>query len=474
MRILPAIVSLSLLLPTTMAVGQGTGARPNIILCMADDLGWGDTGYNGHPVLRTPHLDQMAREGIRFDRFYSAAPVCSPTRAGSLTGRHPFRQGVYTANAGHLKPGEIDLAEILKEHGYATGHFGKWHLGTLTKEVVESNRGGPRGRAHYSPPWENGFDECFSTEAKVPTWDPMVKPAKGASSQGWNVLTEGRAREHYGTHYWEGPGIQVTANLAGDDSRIILDRALPFMRRSVEGGKPFFAVLWFHAPHLPVVAGPDHAALYAGEDDYTRNYYGCITALDEQVGRLRDELRGLEVDRRTMLWFCSDNGPEGQAGSAPGSAGPYRGRKRSLYEGGVRVPGLLVWPDRFGEPRVVTEPCVTSDYLPTILDVLGIEVPALQGRPVDGISLLALLEGRVSGRPSPIGFQSGKQQAWSGNRHKLYTPDGGRTWELYDLQADPAETQNLVGELPEVVRSMQAELQQWIESCRVSDQGADY
>ncbi|MHC4499432.1 MAG: sulfatase-like hydrolase/transferase, partial [Planctomycetota bacterium] len=151
--------------------------RPNVVLVMTDDQGWGDVGYNGHPVLKTPNLDQMAEEGIRFERFYSGAPVCSPTRGSCLTGRHPFRYGIYHANVGHMKKDEITLAEVLKMQGCATGHFGKWHLGTLTKTVKESNRGGKRGAAHYSPPWENGFDECFSTEAKVPTWDPMVRPA---------------------------------------------------------------------------------------------------------------------------------------------------------------------------------------------------------------------------------------------------------------------------------------------------------
>jgi arylsulfatase A-like enzyme len=149
-----------------LASKRNSSARPNVILVMTDDQGWADTGYNGHPVLKTPNLDQVAKEGIRFERFYSGAPVCSPTRGSCLTGRHPYRYGIYHANVGHMKKQEIVLAEVLKMQGYTTGHFGKWHLGTLTKTVEESNRGGKRGAAHYSPPWENGFDECFSTEAR--------------------------------------------------------------------------------------------------------------------------------------------------------------------------------------------------------------------------------------------------------------------------------------------------------------------
>ncbi|MCA9321361.1 MAG: sulfatase-like hydrolase/transferase, partial [Planctomycetes bacterium] len=134
---------------------------------MADDQGFGDVGFRGHPLLRTPCLDELAKVAIRFDRFYAAAPVCSPTRGSCLTGRHPFRYGIVHANQGHLPAEEVTLAEVLHEHGYRTGHFGKWHLGTMTRTTRDSNRGGEEHAEHYSPPWEHGFDHCFSTEAKV-------------------------------------------------------------------------------------------------------------------------------------------------------------------------------------------------------------------------------------------------------------------------------------------------------------------
>lgn len=187
----------------------------NIVLCMTDDQGWGDVGYNGHVALRTPHLDSMARSGIRFDRFYAAAPVCSPTRGSCITGRHPYRYGVFFANEGHMRRGEITLAEALKTKGYTTGHFGKWHLGTLTTTVRDGNRGGrPEFQGDYAPPWERGFDVCFSTESKVPTWNPLVEPKTG---------------QFYGTHYWREGGEQIAKGLDGCDSRIIVDRAIPFI-----------------------------------------------------------------------------------------------------------------------------------------------------------------------------------------------------------------------------------------------------
>ena len=432
--------------------------RPNVILCMTDDQGWGDVAYNGHPVLKTPHLDAIAGNGIRFNRFYSGAPVCSPTRGSCLTGRHPYRYGVFHANAGHLPQEERTLAEALKEAGYVTGHFGKWHLGTLTKTVKESNRGGPRGVAHYAPPWDHGFDVCFSTEAKVPTWDPMKEPESGAP---------------YGTHYWDETGAMVTENLAGDDARVIMDRAIPFVRHAVQEGQAFFAVVWFHTPHKPVVAGPEFLKLYDGFPESKRHFCGCLTAMDQQVGRLRGELCDLGVAENTMLWFCSDNGPEGEAGSAPGSAGPLRGRKRDLFEGGVRVPGLLEWPARIPHPRVVDLPCSTLDYFPTVLDAVGLES---EGRPspVDGVSLMPLIEGTMRSRPTPIAFESRNQVALTDNRYKIISTDGGKTYMLFDLVADPGEKTDLAPQKPEVVESMKAVLEPWRSSCKRSLAGSDY
>jgi len=151
-RCLLLLVSWLLLNPVLLAEES-----PNVILCMCDDLGWGDVGFNGNTVIQTPHLDKMAASSLKFNRFYAAAPVCSPTRGSALTGRHPFRYGVFFANTGHMRAKELTLAEELKGRGYTTGHFGKWHLGTLTTTEPDANRGGPKGKAHFAPPWKNGF-----------------------------------------------------------------------------------------------------------------------------------------------------------------------------------------------------------------------------------------------------------------------------------------------------------------------------
>ena len=452
--------------------GEGAASMPNVILCMADDQGWGDTGYYGHPYLKTPNLDAMSEAGLRFDRFYSGAPVCSPTRGSALTGRHPYRYGVPTANAGHIRDQEITLAEFLKGHGYSTGHFGKWHLGTLTNEREDGRRGG-RDPEHYAPPWEHGFDESFSAEVQMPTWDPMVDQA-------------------FPSKYWTGPGKFAVENLDGDDSRVIMDRAIPFIRSAVAASKPFFAVIWFHTPHRPVLAGPEHRSMYEALSEGEQHYYGCITALDEQVGRLRSELRQLGVSDDTMLWYCSDNGPEGRTSHAStdrGSTGGLRGRKRSLFEGGVRVPGILEWPSRVEAGRSTNIPCSTSDYVPSVADVLGSAI-ADDGRPLDGVSLLPLIDGAMERRGKPIAFQC-PDRGEAGLRSRLGSPDHALIGDrykflsfldaeriehdmLFDLAVDPGERHNLVSDLPERSASMKQDLRQWDASCERSGRGEDY
>ena len=433
--------------------------RPNVILCMCDDMGWGDAGYHGtNSEIKTPHLNNMAKQSLQFSRWYAGAPVCSPTRGSSITGRHPFRYGITYANVGRMKPQEITLSEAVKPLGYRTGHFGKWHMGTLTTTINDSNRGGPGSGGVYSPPWENGFDVCYSTEAKVPTWDPMYKV--GTST-------------FYGARYWTAEDAFVpidSQELRGDDSRVMMDQAIPFIRDSASKNKPFFAVIWFHTPHKPVVAGPEYKAMYSQYSSDKQNYYGCITAMDEQMGRLRKELRNLGIADNTMLWFSSDNGPEN---GTPGTTGGFRARKRSLYEGGVRVPGLLEWPAMIEKHRITNLPCSSSDHFPTVMDVLGYQMKG-QPEPVDGVSLLPLIKGEMTQRPVPIGFQSDRQRSLTDNRYKLYSSDRGSTYELYDLIDDPYETDNIAGANPSIANSMKTTLETWIASCANSNAGDDY
>jgi len=453
--------------------------KTNVILVMCDDLGWGDVGFNGGKVIKTPHLDKMAENSLVFDRFYAASAVCSPTRGSVVTGRNPYRYGIPTANKGHMKSEEITIYEVLKSKGYRTGHFGKWHLGTLSKTVKESNRGGPKGEKDYSPPWEHGVDVVFATEAKVPTYDPMDKPAAkvkgdfmGPSGKGWWPIGE-KKRAAYGTHYWTGENEMVDPKtLTGDDSKIILDHAIPFIEESAKSKTPFLAVIWLHAPHLPVVAGKEHTSLYPdSKDGFHANYYGCVSAVDDQIGRIRKTLRDLGIAENTLLAFTSDNGPEGKKDS-PGSAGDLTGRKRSLREGGIRVPGLIEWPALIKSARRTSFPAGTMDYFPTIIDLVGYKMP--DTRPIDGVSLLTCIEKEIGKRAKPIGFMFAGQSAYVDNGYKIYRKKGNTDWMLYHLEKDPSEKLNLALKNPEVLGKMKMEFKIWRESVQKSAQGDDY
>ena len=462
-------------------LGASLSARqPNFVLIMCDDLGWADVGFNGGKHIRTPNLDKMAANGLTLSRFYAQAPVCSPTRASIVTGRHHDRTGIYTANSGHLRKGEFTIYEALASKGYATGHFGKWHMGTLTTKVTESNRGA-KSKKNFSPPWDHAVDTTFATEAKVPTYDAMWKPAGRSSSDftssskhGWHAIPEGAKRTLYGTHYWTGLDAMVapeSKDLLGDDSKVIVDHTLDFISTNKE--QPFVAIVWFHAPHLPVVASPEDVKSYndGKTTGFQQNYYGCVTALDRAVGRLRDSLREHGIADNTVVTFCSDNGPEGKE-EAPGQQGPFRGRKRSLYEGGVRVPSLIEWPVKVKAGSTSGMATCTVDYLPTILEITGIEMP--DDRPLDGISLVPLIAGKETKRSRPLGFHIKGQAAWHDGTLKAYRGAKSKIWELYDLASDPRETKNLATEKQQRLKIMIQDWTTWKASVDASDQGKDY
>ncbi|MFP6901606.1 MAG: sulfatase-like hydrolase/transferase, partial [Opitutales bacterium] len=329
------LIALALATIATQAV-----EKPNVIFLMADDLGFGDVGFNGNKLVKTPNMDRMAADGLRFTRFYSVGPVCSPTRACVQTGRHCMRFGMINVNVGKLPKGEINLAKIAKSKGYATGHFGKWHLGTMTKDPELSGPAPASSAARYGPPWERHYDETFTTETNVATWDP---------------LDEGNLRiPKHRCHFWSN-GKEIKEDWKGSSEKIIMERAIDFMEKSVESKKPFMTTIWFYGPHSPTRAGKELRDLYPNQPLGRQHYLGSITSIDQEVGRLRQALRKLGAEKNTLVFFCSDNGPEG-TGNPPakynpyqgvwyGSAGEFKGRKRHLYNGGVCVPAFVFWPE---------------------------------------------------------------------------------------------------------------------------------
>jgi len=456
-------------------VHQKAIQKPNIILIMTDDQGWYDVGFNGNQEIRTPNSDLLASNGIIFDRFYSASAVCSPTRASLLTGRNPLRMNIPYANSGHMKEEEITIAEILKQEGYRTAHFGKWHLGTLTRSEIDANRGGRKQfDEDYAIPTDHGYDQYFCTESKVPTYDPMVYPTKFAAEEskrfGWRATSIMDSTQRYGTSYWVQENQKETTNLKGDNSRIIMDRVIPFIENSLQNDKPFFSTIWLHTPHLPVVSDSIHRAYYANLDLEKQIYFGSITAMDEQIGRLWEKLETLHIEEQTILFFCSDNGPERET---PGSAGIFKARKRSLFEGGVRVPAFVIWKNNLKGDQRIDFPVVTSDYLPTILDILDVEYPE-GNRPIDGISILDALRDKQKKRAKPIGFICRPHISWVTHQYKLIGDDSRENFELYDLLNDQSEKENIIDDFPQIAEQMKADLFDWLDSVESSRKGKDY
>lgn len=451
--------------PLLLDVDRDKSSKPNVIMLMADDLGYGDVGFTGNKKIITPHLDAMAKHGVTFDHFYAASCLCTPTRASCLTGRSPFRQGIFAAHTAGMRHAEKTVAESLRSENYATGFFGKWHLGWVEADKVES-------RGFYSPPWHHGFDEVFATKSAVPTWNPTRTPKNW---KGFGAEDDGS----WGGSIYVHNGVPVTENLDGDDSRIIMDRAIPFIEKSLADNKPFLATIWFHAPHDPVVAGPEYLAQYPDLPEKQQHLYGCITAMDEQIGRLQEVLQSHDAAENTIVFFCSDNGPSDSAAKKGiASAGPFRGHKHQMWEGGIRVPSLVQWQGHLKESAVCSFPATTCDYLPTILDLAGLR--KIENRPLDGVSLKPVLQGRDVQREYPMAFgyqrlyKNTELYALLSGSYKICIPEKETEMMLFDLANDPSETKDISKEQPERFEQMKSELQKVKQSWRQSREGNDY
>ena len=458
-----------ILLPSSFCL---VGA-PNIIFLMADDLGFGDVGFNGNELVKTPNLDRMAADGVRFSRFYSVGPVCSPTRACVQTGRHCMRFGMINVNVGKLPVGEINMAQIAKANGYTTGHFGKWHLGTMTKDPALSGPAPATTAERYGPPWERNYDYTFTTETNVATWDPLDE-------------TGLRIPKHR-VHFWSN-GVEIKDEWSGSSEKIMMDRALDFVENSARSQTSFMATIWFYGPHSPTRAGKELRDLYPNEKLGRQHYLGSITSIDNEVGRLRAKLQEMGIEDDTLIFFCSDNGPEGTGTPEPeynpyggvyyGSAGEFKGRKRYLYNGGVCVPAFTFWPGKITAGRISNEPLCTLDYLPTLCAVLGVEPPS--DRPIDGTNILAVLDGKQWKRDKFIPFASQMQKRspkasiiLDGYKF-LRWMDENKEDELYHIHDDPAEINNLIGDMPAVAAKLEKELMNWLKSAKHSYEVGDY
>lgn len=409
-------------------------AKPNIIFVMADDMGWGQTGYRSHPVLKTPNLDAMAANGLRFERFYAGNPVCSPTRASVLTGRSNERTGVLTHGYA-LRLQEKTIAQALKGAGYVTAHFGKWHLNGYKGPGAPVLAEDPRNPGAF------GFDEWVSA-TNFFDMDPYL---------GRNGVPE---------------------KFTGDSSELIVAEAGKFLEKHRAGGKPMFAVIWYGTPHSPFRASDADKAPFGALNETSANHHGELVAMDRSIGTLRRKLRDLGLAENTLLVFNSDNG--GLPEIKPNTTGGLRGNKGQVYEGGLRVPGIMEWPAVIKQPRVTSYPASTMDLFPTVADILGLPATAFV-QPVDGISLKPLLTAEIGPRAQPIGFRFGTKTALVDNRHKIMA-NNLRTgpFEVYDLEADPHETKDLGAAQPELLAKLKKQLLAFNESVDASFEGKDY
>ena len=382
--------------------------RPNVLLIMTDDQGWGDLRSHGNERIETPTLDRLADQGARFDRFY-VCPVCAPTRASLLTGRYHLRGGVHGVTRGreNLRSEEVTIAELLHNAGYATGCFGKWHNG-----------------AHYPMhPNGQGFDEFL-----------------GFCAGHWN---------NYFDTTLERNGTPVKTR--GFITDVLTDAALEFIKQHRQ--RPFFCYVPYNAPHSPWQVPDRYFDKYKrrGLDDTTACAYAMCENIDDNVGRLLARLDELGLAERTIVLFLTDNGPNTDRYN-----GDMRGRKGSVHEGGVRVPLLVRWPGRIRPGRTVSPIASAIDLLPTLLELTGVQRP--QGLALDGVSLAPLL-------------LAGDRVRWSDRRLFTFRGQGergavrtqrwratleGRTWQLYDMQADPAQKRNVGPDFPMVLDELQS------------------
>ena len=465
--------------------------QPNVILVMADDMGWAQTGYYGHPILKTPHLDAMAENGLRMDRFYAGAPSCTPTRASVMTGRTNDRTGAFRVGS-YINKQEKMLSTAFKDAGYITAHFGKWHLNMDSPDLDN-----PLPKSDPHNPGELGFDYWLSHTTGF--------------DRSFDLSRNG-----------------VLEKFEGDGSEIIVEEAVKFITDELEEGKPFFIVIWYSAPHGPWDASEEDIKPFLGKVDRTSAHaHGEIVAIDRSIGNLRTSLRELGIADNTLVWFTSDNGGSpnldvrvwpskdsfggagGQGmemeypsncsneidfnltstearelhgcirGMDPDSTGYLRGFKKDFYEGGLRVPTVIEWPAGI-EPRVTNFPSSTYDMFPTLIDVAGLSPDSINAVH-DGISIIELFDYELPKREVPIGFRANGGLMWLDNDWKLVRNvdyDGKKfvttDYELYNVIGDPTESNNLIEMYPEIAAKMIEQQSKWSLSVSKSAFGADY
>lgn len=398
--------------------------KTNFVIVLADDMGWGDSATFGNKVIQTPNMDKLASQGVKLTQCYSACGVCSPSRSAILTGRTPYRNGVYRHLSGnheaYLRASEITFPELLKEKGYATCHVGKWHL-------LSENQFGNKDFPH---PGDHGFDYWMITQNNAV---PSHKNPK-------NFLRN-----------WETVG-----KTEGYSAPLVADEAIHWLKDVRDKEKPFAMTVWFHEPHSPIATDIKFSELYPDETKKQATYNGNITQMDYALGKVMEALEEQGVADNTLIIFSSDNGPVPGYG---GNSGGLRGYKRSGYEGGIRVPGIARWPGHI-EPGTVSDvPVVGTDLFTTFLDIAGIPIP--DDRTIDGVDIVPAFSGKPVERETPLFWRThvstpNDRVAMRVGDWKIVGNENLTKFELYNVQKDWQEKNNMASEMPEKTEEMKA------------------
>jgi len=415
------IIALALFLMP--CVSLSASKRPNIVVLLADDLGWKDIGCYGGPV-KTPTLDRLAAGGARFTDFHAGAAVCGPSRAVLLTGRHHARTGIYgnvifeSFQKPHLLEREVTLPEVLKMHGYATAHFGKWHLGMPTRDVKKPT------------PAEHGFDYWFG----------MNSGANPSHKDPVNFLRNGKP----------------VGKTEGYSCQIVVDEAISWLDEKRDPNSPFLLNLWFHEPHDRVAAPESIVSQYGELNDQAAVYSGTIDNTDRAISRLLDKLKEVDSLENTLVFYTSDNGSYRDDRN-----GNLRGRKGSNFEGGIRVPGIFYWPGTIRKGHVEHEPAGVVDLLPTVCGLLGIDTP--EGIHLDGSDISPLLTDRNDefARHQPLYWHLPSTNPSLAIRDGIYSMVAYRD---YEFPRDREAITKVEKEIEEVLRKANSpELVPWVE-----------
>ncbi|MDA0832920.1 MAG: sulfatase-like hydrolase/transferase [Planctomycetota bacterium] len=441
----------------TYASQDNIPLRPNVLIVLCDDLGYGDLACYGHPEIKTPNLDRFAKEGLRLTSCYASHANCSPSRAGLMTGRTPFRAGIHNwipyLSPMHLRSHEITIATVLQQADYETCHVGKWHLN------------GWFNLPGQPQPIDHGFDHWCSTQN--------------------NALPDHREPYNFVRN-----GVPLGPQ-QGYSSEIVATESIRWLRDGRDPGKQFFLFVCFHEPHEPIATRPRYAEMYMSSDDPSRsNYFGNVTQMDVAFGRIMRELDRTGLDDNTFVFFTSDNGPARTGYHNVGSSGPLREFKGHMYEGGLRVPGIVRWPGHIAPGSDSDEPVCGVDILPTICEIAGIAPPT--ERSLDGTSIVSLFTEKSIERSIPLywqfnGSSSAPKVALRKGDWKILamldtepkdragiTDEDSRGiksakitgYELYNLRNDIGETTDLAASEPDKLRELKHELDKKYDEVR--------